>query len=355
MRSLATLLAIALEVTLILMVIGLTQGMIRETTSRMAGIGADIVLQPPNSSVVLASSSAVLPVAKFSNLLQGIEGVEAVSPVLVFWNTDKGSELLFGIDFKSFEKISKGFIFLEGSGLSNEYDLLVDDIKAASKKLRVGTTLKYLNHDFHVAGIVEHGKGSRVFVPITTLQTLVGSPGRATLLFLKCTTTDQINSTVKRLQDRLPGYQIRPMGEFVSQMSSAYSSDVALRYFLTIVKFIAIVVGLFAIFLAMYTTITERTREIGILKSLGATKAYILGIFLGEAFLLCLIGFVAGVILSYLGVWLVGQWSRNLPILLTGEWILKSGLIAFFSSGLGAIYPAFRAAKRDPIDALAFE
>ncbi len=355
MRSLATLLAIALEVTLILMVVGLTQGMIRETTSRMAGIGADIILQPPNSSVILASSSAVLPVAKFVQLLQDVEGVETVSPVLVFWNTDKGSELIFGIDYPSFERISQGFMFLSGQGLATDYDVLVDDIKAQSKKIQVGDSLQYLNRSFHVSGIVEHGKGSRVFVPINTLQTLVGSPGRATFMLIKCASPAQISPTLQRLQQKLPGYQIRQMSEFVSQMSAAYSSDSALRYFLAIVKFIAIVVGLFAIFLAMYTTIIERTREIGILKSLGATKVYILGVFLAEAVFLCLMGFLAGVALSYLGVWLVGLWSRNLPILLTGEWIVKSGLIALCSCLAGALYPAFRAAKRDPIDALAFE
>ncbi len=355
MRSLATTLAIALEVTLILMVIGLTQGMIRETTSRMKGIGADIVMQPPNSSVLMASSSAVLPVDKFVDLLRGIEGVATVSPVLVFWNTEKGSELIFGIDAESFNQISNGFIFLEGKGLEGEYDVLIDDIKASSKKLKVGDPFPFLNHTFRVCGIVEHGKGSRTFVPLKTLQNLVGSPGRATLMFLKCLSEGQINPTVARLQQRLPGYQIRPMGEFVSQMSEAYSSDVALRYFLSIVKFIAIVVGLFAIFLAMYTAITERTREIGILKSLGASRTYILAVFMEEAFLLCLLGFIFGIVLSYFGVWAIGQWSKNLPILLTREWIIKAGLITLASASVGAFYPAIRAANRDPIDALAFE
>jgi len=355
MRALATILAIAMEVVLILLVVGLTQGMIRETTSRMAGVGADIVFRPPNSSVVLASSSAVLPADKFSALLTGVVGVDQASPVLVYWNTDKGSELIFGIEEASFDRISSGFIFLEGGPIQSDFDVIIDDIKASSKNLKVGDTLDILNRPFRISGIVEHGKGVRIFVRLKTMQTLIGSPGKATLFFLKCRNRETISATLNRLTERLPGYQILPMGEFISQMSEAYQNDVALKYFLGIVKFIAISVGVFAIFLAMYTTITERTREIGILKSLGATKIFILNVFMAEAMLLCFFGLLGGIGFSYLGVWMVEQWSRSLPILLTGEWMIKAGLISFLSAALGALYPALRAAARDPIDALAFE
>ena len=57
-------------------------------------------------------------------------------------------------------------------------DILVDDWAAKAKKVNVGGTFRLLDHDFHVAGIVEHGKGARLFVPITTLQDLSGSRER---------------------------------------------------------------------------------------------------------------------------------------------------------------------------------
>jgi putative ABC transport system permease protein len=82
---------------------------------------------------------------------------------------------------------------------------------------------------------------------------------------------------------------------------------------------------------------------------------FILNVFMAEALLLCLLGLLGGIGFSYLGVWMVGQWSRSLPILLTTEWMIKAGLISFLSAALGALYPALRAAARDPIDALAFE
>jgi putative ABC transport system permease protein len=355
MRALATILAIALEVALIILVVGLTQGMIKETTSRMAGIGADIVFRPPNSSAVLASSSAILPVEKFTDLLEGVDGVGEIAPVLVFWNTEKGSEFIFGIDYESFDQVSHGFIFRAGGQFQSDHDVIIDDVKADSKKLKVGDELQFLNERFRIAGIVEHGKGSRVFVPITTLERLIGSPGKATLMLINSTASTAVAQTVANLQKRLPGYEIRSMGEFVSQMSEAYSSEAALKYFLGIVKFIAISVGVFAIFLAMYATISERTREIGILKSLGASKQYILWVFLQEALLLCLIGLVVGVGFSFLGVWLVKQWSRSLIILLTWQWMVNAGLIAIFSALIGSLYPSLRAAHRDPIDALGYE
>jgi putative ABC transport system permease protein len=278
-----------------------------------------------------------------------------VAPVLVFWNTEKGSEFIFGIDYASFDQICHGFIFRAGRELQGEDEVIIDDVKADAKKLKVGDSFNILNHSFRIAGIVEHGKGSRVFVPLQTLQRLQGSPGRATFMLINCEPATTVAQTVANLKKRLEGYDIRPLGEFVSQMSVAYSSDSALKYFLNIVKSIAITVGIFAIFLAMYTTITERTREIGILKSLGASKKFILWVFMKEALLLCLLGLLTGIAFSYLGVWMVGKWSRSLTILLTWEWTLKAGLIAYWSATLGALYPSLRAAGRDPVDALGYE
>lgn len=354
MRTLATVLAIAMEVVLILMVVGLTSGMVHENAKRLEGIGADIVLQPPGSSFLLASSTAAMS-EKLTELLGGVQGVSAVSPVMVQLNTQGGIGLIYGIDPESFNRVTHGFTFLQGRAFQDPYDVIVDDIHAKSKKLEVGQEAKFLNHNFRVSGIVEHGKGSRVFLPLRTVQDLTGTPGKVSVMFLKCESPEEIPAVVARVREKLKGYTVLPMSDFVSQVSDASNSLVALRYFLNTVIFVATVVGFFAIFLAMYTAITERTREIGILKALGASKIFVLTVFVKESLLLCSMGLLAGVALSFGGQVLLGKLLPNLQVELSSDWIVKAGLIALISSTLGCLYPAWRASRLDPIDALAYE
>src|SRR4030095_8599649 len=176
-----------------------------------------------------------------------------------------------------------------------------------------------------VSGIFEHGKGSRVFLPLRTVQDLTGTPGKVSLMFIKCQSREEIPAVVTRLREKLKGYTVVPMDDFVSQVSNASNNLVALRYFLNTVIFIATVVGFFAIFLAMYTAITERTREIGILKSLGASKSFVLSIFMKESLLLCALGFLAGIVLAFSGQWLLLQLLARLYAELSLGWVLQAG------------------------------
>jgi putative ABC transport system permease protein len=354
MRALVTILAIGLEVALILLVVGLTRGLIEDGAKRMEGIGADIILRPPASSYIMLSTPAAMPV-KISEVLLQTPGVRYVSPVVTQFNTQKGLDMIYGIDFGSFTDVSGGFIFLSGTSFRRPMDIIVDDIYANARKLKVGDSVTFLNNSFTICGIVEHGKGSRVFLPILTMQDLMGAMGKASMMLIKCNSKSDIESVISQLKTRLRGYSILPIDVFVSQMSSAINNTLALRYFISFVTFTAALVGFFVIFLAMYTTISERTREIGILKSLGASKSYVLGVFMREAWFLCLLGFSSGVGLSFGGELLVREIFPSLHITFGLEWTLKAAAISLASSSLGAFYPAVRAASQDPIEALAAE
>jgi putative ABC transport system permease protein len=118
---------------------------------------------------------------------------------------------------------------------------------------------------------------------------------------------------------------------------------------------IAVVIGFLVIFLSMYTTIIERTREIGVLKSLGASQGYIVQIVLSETTLLCLAGVVGGVGLSFLMRSIFIKLFPSLTILISTPWVLRAGLIAIVGGLLGAAYPAWLASRKDPVEALAYE
>jgi putative ABC transport system permease protein len=354
MRSLATSLAVGVEVALILLIAGLASGMIRENGKRIAGIGADIVLQPPNSSLVLAASTGAMSV-KIADLVSEIKGVSAVSPVYLQFNTSGGLGLIWGIDLESFNQISQGFVYLEGTGFQGPNEVMIDDIYARGNQLRLGDEMKLMSHSFLVRGIVENGKGSRVFIPIGTMQELVGTPGKSTMMLIKCQTLSDIPNVKAELERRLKSYPAFDMSEFTSQIVAANRDFGPLQYFTRTVVFLATLIGFFIIFLSMYTAITERTHEIGILKSLGATKPYLLFLFLKEALLLGGFGFLLGLGLTLGGRVIFKFVFPTLHHYLSPEWLLLTGTLALLSASLGALYPAWRAASQDPIEALAYE
>ena len=354
MRAAATVLAIALEVTLILVVVGLTNGMLRDSARRMQGTGADIVFLPPGSSFFLGTSTAVMPL-KIKDKLLTLKGIRYVAPILLQTNTQGGLDIIYGIDLASFNEVSQGFIFLSGSEFQSPQDVIIDEIYANSRKLKVGDETRFLNHTFRICGVVEHCKGSRVFLPIHTLQDMMGRRDRASLMFIKCDSPELIMQVARELKAQFVGYKILPMSEFVSLMSSASSSLPALRVFINSVTFIAVLVGFFAIFLAMYTATIGRTHEIGILKSLGASKVYVLNVFIKEAMMLCALGFLVGIGLTQLSTFFLMKAFSSLQMETTGLWILYAAAVSFASAGLGALYPALRAASQDPVEALAYE
>ena len=176
-------------------------------------------------------------------------------------------------------------------------DILLDDWAAKAKHVTVGGTFRLLDHDFHVAGIVEHGKGARMFVPIQTLQDLSGSRDKASIFFIKCTRSDHTQAVMDEMRPIFPGYEIRPLKDFLSLMSSANLPG--LDAFIESMIALAVSIGFLVILLSMYTTVIERTRDIGVLKSIGASKGYIIRALLGESAFICVIGIVVGIAMSY--------------------------------------------------------
>jgi putative ABC transport system permease protein len=351
-RTLIGVMAIAVEVALVVLIVGLTSGMLQETARRIEGIGADIMLQSPSAQIFLAFSGSPMPI-KIADKLREMKYVRSVAPALLQFNSTGGVEIIYGIDSASFNAVSGGFVFYAGRDLQGPDDLLVDDWQAKAKRLKVGDKYTLLNHDWTVVGIVEHGKGARLFVPITTLQDLVGAREKASIFLVKCTRPEHTQDVIDEMKATFPGYPVRPLKDFMSLMTS--TNIPALQTFINSMIALAVSIGLLVIFLTMYTTVLERTRDIGVLKSLGAGKGLIVRSLLAETTLLCLLGIVAGVGLSYLvRAWFLAMFP-TLAILITPEWVLRAGLIAIVGALIGASYPAWVASRKDAVEALSYD
>jgi putative ABC transport system permease protein len=351
-RTLIGVMAIAVEVALVVLIVGLTSGILQETAKRIEGIGADIMVQAPAAQILIGFSGSPMPI-KIAEKIADLKFVQSVAPALLQFNSTGGVETVWGIDSKSFRDVSNGFVFLEGRDLQEPDDLLVDDWASKAKKLKVGDSYTLLNHEWHVVGIVEHGKAGRLFVPITTLQELVGAREKATIFLVKCTRPEHTDDAIAEIKDLLPNHPVRPLKEFMTLMNS--TNIPGLETFVNAMIALAVSIGLLVIFLTMYTTVLERTRDIGVLKSLGASKLLIVRALLTETTLLCLLGIVAGAALSYLVRAGFVALFPTLSILITPAWILRAALIALVGALFGASYPAWVASRKDAVQALSYD
>ena len=129
-----------------------------------------------------------------------------------------------------------------------------------------------------------------------------------------------------------------------------------LKEFIYVVMGIGVVIGFAVVCLSMYMAVLQRTREIGILKSLGGSKGFILRIILIEALALSLGGTVLGIIMSYGAYWAVGTFvPASIPMIIVYSWWPKACAITLVGTALGSLYPGLNAARHDPIEALAYE
>jgi putative ABC transport system permease protein len=353
-RTIISVVAVAVEVTLILLIVGLSIGMLSDARNRQVGIGADIMVQPPGSSMLMGVSGAPVSI-KVADRLRLLDHVVAVAPVVTQLSTAGNLEVLDGIDLASFEAVGGPLHYLSGGPFQAPNDMLIDDYVASAKHLKVGNTIDALNHTFRVAGVVEHGRGARKFLPIGTLQDIIGADGKASIFYVKLDNPDNADAVVSEIKS-IPGmeqYGVHSLKEYISLMSS--SNIPGLSTFIDVVIAISMIIGFIVIFQAMYAAVMERTREIGILKSLGAGKLYIVNVILRETLLISIGGIILGIVVSYAARAGLHAKFQTLPILITPHWLLNATIIAIIGSMLGAFYPALKAAQKDPIDALAYE
>jgi putative ABC transport system permease protein len=123
----------------------------------------------------------------------------------------------------------------------------------------------------------------------------------------------------------------------------------------TLIVFVALCIGVLVIFLSMYTTIMERTREIGILRSLGASKPFIVTLIMKEALFICAIGVMLGIAASYVISRTATSYFPTLVFLISNKWLFVAALSALLSGVVGSLHPALKASSQDPIEAFAYE
>lgn len=349
-RTCVSILAVGLGVVLVLVSVGLSNGQLMDSVERTRRIGGDFMLQPPGASLLLALNSGTLN-TKIRGVIEKVEGVEAATPILTKFSSNK-FHLIFGIDKDSFQRVNSSLRLVQGRLFEEAWEVLIDTNFSASNSLSVGDELELLGHTFTVSGVFQQGTGARTLVPLSTLQEMNGTPDKATIFFIRARDGTPIEEVDRRLRERFKHYILTRTAD----LQQAIASETPVyKAFLTTMITISVVVSFLVVLLAMYSTMTERTREIGILKSLGASKTYIVRLILREALLICGAGVLLGFILTFVAIELILMKFPGLPVIITPFWRLFAAIMGVGGGTVGALYPAMKAATQDPVEALGYE
>ncbi|HBB88656.1 MAG TPA: hypothetical protein DC047_13685 [Blastocatellia bacterium] len=351
-RTAVSILGTGVGVLLIVFTVGLAHGVLRERGRRESNIGAEIMVRASGSLSFSGGSPFVLPVSRAREIAT-IEGVRAATPIgqtLDRSDTGFGSRLIDGIEFDDYAKLT-GISIREGRKLAGGDEAIVDPVWQQQRHATVGSTVPLFERPFKIVGIYEPPGGGRIKIPLSTMQDQEGSDGRASAILVACSDPAKQDEIAARIRERFPDDQII----FTRDLPELYASGVpALNVFIKVVVAVAAAISLLVILLAMYTTVTERTRQIGILKSLGMSKGAIAWVIEQEAIIVSLLGVTVGVLLTLVARVAVTRMT-SLTVEIEPRWIAVALGVGLIGGSLGALYPALRAARQDAVDALSYE
>lgn len=390
-RSLLTMLGVIIGITSVVMIFALGEGLKRQVTGELKDLGADLVLvrsgnlverddkgqvKKVNLSDIFTQSTlteadvdalkaipqvyAAAPIALMTAQAVTEEGVAMSGDSSIIATTPQIRDVLN-------RDVSTGQFFTTPEMNKN----LVVLGPTVAKQLYgedppVGRILKIKNTDFIIRGVMEEAKPSpldvvtidhnnAVYIPLNSAKTLNGSTIGIREISVKLKSTDDLDTTIKTINATMStahqgtnNFSVLEAKDFVGVLDQVFG---VLTTFVGAVAGISLFVGGIGIMNIMLVSVTERTREIGIRKSVGATNQQILGQFLVEAMILTLMGGILGIVLSFILCGIMRLYTTYQPYV---EWrvVLVSLGVTLAVGIIFGIVPAMKAARKDPIESL---
>ncbi|HST53662.1 MAG TPA: ABC transporter permease [Pyrinomonadaceae bacterium] len=351
-RTFVSILGVGVGVLLIAFTVGLAHGVLRERGRRESEVGAEIMVRASGTVGLSGTQRFSLPVSR-ADEIQKLEGVRVATAVGQHTDTSDtgfGLRVIDGIEYERYAQLS-GIRVVEGRALQGSKEAIIDSVWKDQHKIKVGDAVKVFGEDFTVVGVYEPPGGGRIKIPLSTMQEQVGSPGFCTAILVSCKNPSEQEAVVERIRQVFPDDQII----FTRDLPELYATGVpALNVFIDVVVGVASVISVLVILLAMYTTVTERTRQIGVLKSLGMSSAGVAWVIEQEALVVSALGVALGIALTLAARFVIMRLT-TLSVDIEPRWLLISLAIGLVGGTIGALYPALRAARQDPVDALSYE
>src|SRR5260370_319065 len=249
---------------------------------RARGVGADIMIRPKSSSMLSLGYTMPIELVDYFRKQPHVKIATGVLNATVEGVTLGAS----GVDLKEFDAMSGGFVFKSGGPFQGPDYAITDEYFAGQKNYLSGNRINMLNYDRLASDVMESGKLSHIVLPLDSLQAKTSNTGKVSQIYLKLDDPANTRAT-KDYLEKLPaleGYPIYALEDYTSALN--VNNIPALKGFTIVIVGIGVVIGFAVVCLSMYMSVLQRTREIGILKSIGGSKGFILGIIMTEAFVL---------------------------------------------------------------------
>ena len=389
LRSFLTMLGIVIGVSAVIAMVALGRGAQQSVKERISRLGTTLLTVVPGQqrgpgSIASATDRMRLTVDDAEALEDRGTVLAAVQPEMVrtmqvVFGSHNTNTSVVGTTSNYLEvrrySIAHGRMFNSGEDAARRRVAVVGpqvaiDLEVPSAELLVGETVRINGGKFLVVGVLApkgqtggfNNPDDQVLIPVQTAQARLMGRDRLRVINVLAPSEEQIPATmaeisrILRREHRLrpgqpDGFTIRNQADFLVTLGETTQ---VFTWLLAGIAAVSLLVGGIGIMNIMLVSVTERTREIGIRKALGATPLVILSQFLIEAVVLCLLGGAVGVGLGA---------AASSVLHLTMRWNTSVGLPAvliafFFSAAVGVIFgvwPARRAASLDPIEALRYE
>lgn len=353
-RTAVSIIGIGIGILLIVFTVGLANGSLRERAARDQNVGAEIMFRPLGSFGLTGTDALRMPISLKSDL-EKVDGVASAVPVAT--NSVPapdgltGSRLVEGVEYDSYASMV-GMTIIEGRKFVDGRDeMMTDSTWIKSRNLKIGDKFSIYEKEFEIVGTYEPSAGARIKIPLSTMQGQLGAEGKASAFLVKIADGSTPAVVGDALHARFPDNQII----LTSEIEELYMQGVpALNVFLDVVIGVAAAISGLIILLTMYTTVTERTRQIGVLKSLGMSKTMIAWTIVQEAILISIGGMIFGVAATFLLKFALTRWTM-LSVSIEPQIVLTIVVVGILSGIAGALYPGLRAARLDAVEALNYD
>jgi len=353
-RTVVSIAGIGIGILLIVFTVGLANGSLRERAQREKNVGAEIMFRASGSMGLSGSDSLRLPVSMRSEI-EKIDGVEKAIPIaqqtVPATEGLTGSRIIDGVNYDEYATMA-GLQIVQGRKFTDGRDEMMSDSSwLERRKMKIGDKFSIYERDFAVVGTYEPSAGARIKIPLSTMQSQLGAEGKASAFLVKVKEGFTPEVVGDNLHTKFPDNQII----LTSELEELYMQGIpALNVFLDVVVGVAAAISALIILLTMYTTVTERTRQIGVLKSLGMSNANIAWTIVQEALLISVGGIIFGVSATYLLKFALAKWT-TLTVAVEPKIVLTIVAVGIASGIVGALYPGLRAARLDAVEALNYD
>ena len=351
-RTLISIVGVALGVVLVVLFTGLAKGMTDDMAKRASNWKAEIVFTRPGG-METTSSDANVSTAYVEKLNQ-IEGVASTVPMIRYVQSNAkqrwGIQWIEGVEWQPFAEMNEMQI-VSGRAAAADDEVILDERYFTDEHLKLGDPVEVFGKNYTAVGVFSPPSGARIKMSLAAMQHALEVSNKCSYILVKIKDDADVNQVAAKINEVLPGNKINLSRDLVID---AQDRIPGLGLFLKVLVGLGAFVSTIFVLLSMYTTITERRREIGILKSLGASKSFIISTIEGEAFLIGIFGILLGFVVSFAASYLIANFFE-LVFEFSRNWILTAVAIAVGGSLVGALYPAWRASAIDPVEVMANE